>query len=203
MESVKRPYRQKARAEKAASTRRSIVEAAVRLHESVGPAQTSLSAVAREAGISRPTLYAHFADEEALFRACTEHWLQQDPPPDPAVWLQISDPVERVATALSEIYSHYARNEQMIENVFRDMYLVDSMRSFNVPLVEGTFAAMTEILSAPFADRPEIADRRRAMVSVAISFDTWQRMVGSGGLSDQEAANLMAGAVVCVGESVG
>src|SRR5919106_3340922 len=203
MESVKRPYRQKARAEKAASTRRSIVEAALRLHESVGPAQTSLSAVAREAGISRPTLYAHFADEGALFRACTEHWLQRDPPPDPAAWLQISDPVQRVGTALGEIYSHYARNEQMIENVFRDMYLVDSMRSFNVPLVEGTFAAMTEILTTAFADGPEIADRRRAMVAVAISFDTWQTLVEGARLSTTEGADLMAGAVVCVGESVG
>ncbi|MGH8944648.1 MAG: hypothetical protein ACRDVL_00670, partial [Acidimicrobiia bacterium] len=85
-------------------------------------------------------------------------------------------------------------------NVFRDMYLVDSMRSFNVPLVEGTFSAMTEILTAAFTDGPEIADRRRAMVAVAIGFDTWQALVRGAGLSDTEGADLMTRAVMCAGD---
>ena len=107
----------------------------MRLHSTVGPARTSLSAVAEEAGVSRPTLYSHFPDEAALFQACTMHWMSQDPPPNPTAWLEITDPGQRVKTALHQIYAHYERNEQMIGNVFRDMHVVDHMKSFNKRLV--------------------------------------------------------------------
>jgi AcrR family transcriptional regulator len=198
MGSVNRQYRQSLRSEKTASTRQRIVEAAIELHGTVGPANTSLSAVARKANVSRPTLYSHFPDEASLFHACTMHWMSQDPPPDPAAWLEIDDPRRRIGTALSEIYSHYARNEQMIGNVLRDMYLVESMRSFNVPLVEESFAAMREILGSAFGDGPDLAVRRRATVSVAISFNTWKSLVRIEGLTNEEAADLMAQLVACV-----
>ena len=126
------------------------------------------------------------------------HWMSQDPPPDPAAWLEIDDSRERIGVALSEIYSHYARNEQMIGNVFRDMYLVESMRSFNVPLVEESFAAMTEIIVSAFDDGSDLAIRRRATVSVAISFNTWKSLVNVEGLTNEKAAELMAHLVVCV-----
>jgi AcrR family transcriptional regulator len=196
--SVNRQYRQSVRAEKTASTRQRIVQAAIELHGTVGPANTSLSAVARKAGVSRPTLYSHFPDEASLFQACTMHWMSQDPPPDPAAWLEIDDSRQRIGTALSEIYSHYARNEQMIANVFRDMYLVESMRSFNVPLVEESFAAMTQVLSSAFDDGPDLAARRRAIVSIAISFNTWKSLVKTEGLTNEKAADLMVHLVACV-----
>lgn len=203
MTAVKRRYRQSARSKQAAATRQRIVEAAVKLHSTVGPANTTLSAIARSAGVSRPTLYAHFPDETALFQACTMHWMGQDPPPDPAAWSTIADPYERLTTALTEIYSHYSRNEEMVEKVFRDMYLVDSMRSFNVPLVEGAFAQMTQILSSAFDDAPPFAARREAMVAVAISFDTW-KVLAKRGFSTKDAAGLMAHVVGrCISTSRG
>jgi hypothetical protein len=78
------------------------------------------------------------------------------------------------------------------------MYLVESMRSFNVPLVEESFAAMTEILGSAFDDGSDLAVRRRAMVSVAISFNTWKSLVRIEGLTNEEAADLMAHLVACV-----
>ena len=54
-------------------TRRRIVEAAVELHSTIGPARTSYSAVARRAGVTRPTLYAYFPDKASLFAACSGH----------------------------------------------------------------------------------------------------------------------------------
>lgn len=166
------------------------------LHRSMGPARTSFSAVAREAGVSRPTLYAHFPDEASLLQACTLHWMSQDPPPEPTTWAKIDDPAERVTAALREIYSHYSRNEQLINNVFRDMYVVESMRSFNLPLMEAGFAAMTETLAAAFDDDEASVTRRRAMVSLAISFATWKGLVGREGLSETDAVDLMTRVVV-------
>lgn len=199
MSEVKRRYRQTARAEATAATRRRIVEAAIELHGTVGPASTSLSAVAREAGVSRPTLYAHFPDEAALFQACTMHWMAQDPPPDPAGWAAIDDPRERLTAALTELYGHYARNEQMLENVFRDMYVVDSMQEFNLPLVERSYAQMTEVLGSAYDEPGTTSARRAALVAVAISFDTWRTLTGQGRLTNEEAIELMADAVDAAG----
>jgi hypothetical protein len=52
-----RAYRMDKRAQDVAATRQEIVEAAVRLHGSLGPAATTVSAVAQEAGVTRLTVY--------------------------------------------------------------------------------------------------------------------------------------------------
>jgi AcrR family transcriptional regulator len=199
MTDVKRTYRQGKRAAKKAETRRRIVEAAVSLHGTVGPARTTLSEVAEQAGVSRPTLYAHFADEATLFRACTAHWMSQDPPPDPTTWLAVDDPVERLHIALRDLYAHYERNEPMIANVFRDMHQVPSMREFNLPMVEEAFATMARVLVDGFSgDVDDVRRRRQAVVGVAIDFGTWRQLVPRAGLSNEEAVDLMVGLVRCV-----
>src|SRR5438876_5193774 len=106
-----RPYRLGRRAERQAQTRQRIVEAAVDLHTTVGPAATSISAIADRAGVQRHTVYAHFADETALFHACSSHWIGNNPFPDGAEWLEIVDPGERLRRALGDVYAWYERVE--------------------------------------------------------------------------------------------
>ena len=55
----------KKRAETQALMRERILEAAVELHATVGPAKTTISAVAEHAGVRRSTVYRHFQDEAA------------------------------------------------------------------------------------------------------------------------------------------
>src|SRR5215467_379211 len=107
MSDQKRPYRMKRRAELEEQTRRRITESAVALHEELGPALTSISAIAERAGVRRSTVYRHFPDETALFAACSSHWRATNPPPDPAIWEHIDDPGERSRTALRELYAFY------------------------------------------------------------------------------------------------
>ncbi len=82
MTDEKRPYRMKARAELQERTRQRITESAMELHGTLGPSRTSLSAVAKHAGVRRSTLYRHFPDEASLFVACSSHWGSQHPLPD-------------------------------------------------------------------------------------------------------------------------
>ena len=89
MSDQKRTYKMKRRAEQEAETRQRITEAAMRLHGTVGPARTSISAVADRAGVRRSTVYRHFPDEEALFGACSQHWAERNPPPDLGRWGRI------------------------------------------------------------------------------------------------------------------
>ena len=59
---TQRPYRMRQRAEQVSQTRQRITEAAIRLHTTVGPANTSIASVADEAGVTRLTVYRHFPD---------------------------------------------------------------------------------------------------------------------------------------------
>ena len=86
MADQKRPYQKKQRAELEAQTRRRITESTVELHRTLGPARTSISAVAERAGVRRSTVYRHFPDEAALFAACSAHWTALNPPPDITGW---------------------------------------------------------------------------------------------------------------------
>ena len=94
-------YTLKRRAEQQAETRRRIVEAVVELHKTIGPADTTISAIAERAGVERLTVYRHFPDDAALFSACSEHWRAAHPHPDLAVWVGIADPGERLRLASS------------------------------------------------------------------------------------------------------
>src|SRR3954469_1224735 len=99
-----RTYELKRRAERQEETRRRIVDAAVELHSTLGPARTTVQAIAERAGVTRPTVYAHFPDERTLFQACSGHVRATVPPPDTAAWHAIADPAERLETALRELY---------------------------------------------------------------------------------------------------
>ncbi len=123
-----RSYRKRRRAEQEAETRQRITEAAVKLHGTVGPAKTTVAGIAREAGVQRATVYRHFPDEDAIFVACTSHYNALHPPPDLGRWEEITDPAERLRTALAEIYAYYAETQQMVESTSRDIERVPAMQ---------------------------------------------------------------------------
>src|SRR5437870_2894198 len=120
MADQKRPYRKKRRAQLEEQTRLRIIESAIELHGTRGPARTSISAVAGRAGVRRSTVYRHFPDEAALFAACTSHWSALNPPPDLEAWAAILDPEARLASALLQLYGYYRRTEPMLDNLHRD-----------------------------------------------------------------------------------
>src|SRR3954464_2264375 len=115
-----RTYTLKRRAEQQAETRRRIVEAAVALHGSVGPAATTVSMVAERAGVQRHTFYAHFPDERDLLLACSGLAFERDPLPDPEAWRSIEDTSERLRAGLKALYGWYERNADLVACVLRD-----------------------------------------------------------------------------------
>jgi len=191
---IKRKYELKQRAVEMAETKRRITEAAVELHGSVGPARTTLSAVAERAGVQRHTVYRHFPDEAALFGACSAHYFTANPWPDLGSWLEISDPQQRLQRALGDLYAYYERTEPMLSNVFRDLDLVDALSATIVPL-RGYLAEAAEILAAGW---PARGRRRRVLDAAlrhAIDFRTWRSLTAGDGITRAEAVQL-AGALV-------
>ncbi|HEX2220124.1 MAG TPA: TetR/AcrR family transcriptional regulator, partial [Gemmatimonadales bacterium] len=115
-----RKYTKRRRAEQESETRRRIVEAVYALHAEIGPARTTIKAIAERAGVERLTVYRHFADEGEIFAACGAHFQAEIPPPDPGAWGAIQDPAERLRAALLAFYGYYRRGEKMLAKVNRD-----------------------------------------------------------------------------------
>lgn len=186
----KRAYQKAKRAEDEQRTRGRIVDAAEHLHGSLGPARTTVSAVADCAGVTRATVYRHFADEEALFLACSRQWLSRQQLPDPSAWGLIDDPAERLRTGLMDIYGFYRRGAQMMTLIHRDVEAVPAV------VVAGRRSREQEWLHTLL--RPLPGHRRklvRAAVAHATSFTTWQSLCGAHGLSDRSAVELVVGMV--------
>jgi AcrR family transcriptional regulator len=190
MSDKSRPYRKTRRAELEQETRLRITEATVELHGTVGPARTSVSAVAERAGVRRSTVYRHFADEAALFAACSTHWLAAHPFPELAAWAAIEDHDKRLHEALSELYGYYRVAEPMLANLHRDEDLV--------PLVKQLFAAFHGYLGAARdtlmrgrGGRAPARRRAAAAIGHALAFTTWSSLSREQGLSDGDAADLM------------
>jgi AcrR family transcriptional regulator len=190
MSDQKRPYRMKRRAELEEQTRKRITESTVALHEEVGPARTSISAIAERAGVRRSTVYRHFPDEEALFAACSSHWREANPAPDPATWAAIADPGERTATALRELYAFYARTRPMYDSLLRDEQVVPVVERL-LQRFHGFMRTIQDTLMAGRRLRGPAERRTRAAIGHAVAFSTWRSLAYEQGLSDDDAAALM------------
>ncbi|MEO8468364.1 MAG: helix-turn-helix domain-containing protein [Chloroflexota bacterium] len=167
-----------------------IVQAAVDLHGTIGPAATTMSAVADRAGVTRATLYRHFPNEEVLVATCSADWLAANPRPDMAAWTAIVDPVERLAIALTELYGYYRATQQMRANLLRDISVLPAAIQAGI---RGFPVAVVSVLDA---DWPSSSDSGigRAIISHAVAFETW-RSLANGGLTDRDIAALMVGLV--------
>jgi AcrR family transcriptional regulator len=194
----RRKYELKKRADEMARTHRRITEAAIELHGTAGPSRTTLSEVARRAGVERRTLYRHFPNEADLFAACSSHYFTANPPPDLGTWRAIPDPQERLERALDELYAYYERTEPMLRNVLRDAELVDLARDAVAPL-QAYLDDAAEILTAGRRARGRRRQLLTGALRHALAFSTW-RSLTTGGLGRADAAGLMTALVEAAGD---
>ncbi|HWG08087.1 MAG TPA: TetR/AcrR family transcriptional regulator [Solirubrobacteraceae bacterium] len=178
------------RAESQLETRRRITESAVALHGTLGPAQTTMSAVAEHAGVRRSTLYRHFPDEGALFDACSAHWNAANPPPDLAAWATIDDPDERTRSALAELYGFYGRTAYMLENLLRDERTHAIVRE-RFGAFHGYLDAARDELLRGRGLRGAARGRVAAAIGHALALSTWRSLVSEQGLAPDAAVGLM------------
>ena len=187
----KRPYRMQQRAELEALTRRRITESTVALHGTLGPSRTSISAVAKHAGVRRSTVYRHFPDEATLFAACTAHWMAANPLPDLEHWMAIEDPGERLKFALQELYAYYSRTEGMLDNLVRDEATMPIVREL-FGGYRGYIASARNALIHGRRPRGRTGRRLTAAVGHALAYTTWHSLV-----REQELDELEAVALIC------
>jgi AcrR family transcriptional regulator len=184
-----RGYTLRRRADQQAETRLKIVEAAVDLHGTVGPANTSLSQVAERAGVQRNTLYAHFPDQRSLLMACSALSFERSPPPDPTAWRDLADPAGRLRRGLAAIYGWYEGNADLFGCVLRDAEHHDLTREIAALRFGPVVADWRAVLGAG------LNGRQQALLGLALDFHGWRVLVRGAGLDVGSAAELMAGAI--------
>jgi len=191
-------------------TRERIVRATYELHRDVGPARTTISAIAERAGVQRLTVYHHFRDELELAGACTVYGLALDPLPDPSVLANIAQPEDRVRAALAEQYAYYARNESLLANSLRDLPIVqERMRAAGLTesdLPEGVRAfysqpdRMREVLISSWHQSDSRRQPLGALLGLALAFSTWRTLVRDHDLDEPAAVELMVHIVMCAAD---
>jgi AcrR family transcriptional regulator len=192
---MSRQYTLKKRAEQVAETRRRIVEAAVDLHGTVGPAATTISMIAERAGVQRHTLYAHFPDDRSLYLACSGLALERDPWPDATPWADVKNVWERLREGLSAVYGWYARNDELTACVLRDAEHHALTREIAELRFGQPFTGYRQVLGAGLT-RPQ-----QALVAVALNFHAWRTLARETQLSPTATAELFADAITSVSSS--
>ena len=194
MSSETRRYEKKARAAQEEATRQRIIDAAIGLHGTVGPARTTISAIAERAGVRRATVYRHFPDERALFLGCSGAWRDRNPVPDPATWAAIEDPAARLEAALDAIYAWYERVEPMLSALLRDADAVPIVAEIQAAGRVAYLAKVEDGLASGWGARGKAARRLRATIGLAVDFLAW-RTLHERGLSRADAVAVMSSAV--------
>jgi AcrR family transcriptional regulator len=186
-----RTYTLKRRAEQQAETRQRIVEAAIGLHSSVGPASTTISMIAERAGVQRHTVYAHFPDERSLNLACSGLHLERDPLPEAGPWRNIADRHERLRVGLAAVYGWYGRNAELTACVLRDAEYHQLTKEITELRFGPSMAVYHEVLGA------KLSVKQRALLRLALSYSTWRTLVREGGLRPAAAVGAMVQAINC------
>jgi AcrR family transcriptional regulator len=183
---VGRRYELKRRAERQDTTRQRIVDATIELHKSIGAAQTTISEIAKRAGVGRVTVYRHFPDEGTLFAACSGHYFAQHPYPKIKRWRQIPDPHDRLRTGLSESYAWHDENQQMIAMALaeaRDLPVMAPYHRF--------WDSAAETLATGWRLRGHRRSDLKAAIALALSFDTHRTLTREQMLTNNQAIKLM------------
>lgn len=190
----KRRYQLKKRADTMVATRQRIAAAAAELHGTVGPARTTLSAVADRAGVQRHTVYRHFPTEADLFGACSAHFFAEHPLPDIEPWRKISDPRQRLEQVLDDLYAYYESTERMFSNVLRDAELIEDLRPTLAPMQE-YLDEVAEILATGWSTRGRRRHLLKAATRHAVDFQAWRSLTRDDRVTRAEAIELIVGLV--------
>jgi AcrR family transcriptional regulator len=180
-------YQLNQRAQAMADTSRRITRATVELHQTLGPARTSVSEIARRAGVDRVTVYRHFPDDAALFAACASDFRASHPQPDIASWSKLTDPRQRLRRGLRDLYLYYEQAEPMLANVIRDAEHMPALRAVGAPRRQW-LAQAEEQLAQGWPGNPR---QIRHAIAIALDFHTWQTLTRQRGLSRNQAIRLM------------
>jgi AcrR family transcriptional regulator len=174
-----RKYELRQRAERQDQTRQRIVNATIALHTTVGPARTSVSAIAQRAGVQRHTVYHHFPDAQSLGLACSGQFMGEHPLPDPGPWRNIADAEQRLRRGLTELYSYYESHANELAPIVRDAEDDALTREMLELRIAPQLANIRRVLAEPIRTRGARQARKDAMLDLMMTIQSWRQLAAS------------------------
>ena len=166
----RRTYTKVRRAASEEATRERIVSAIMALHEQVGPARTTISAVAERAGVERLTVYRHFPDETSMLRACSAHWSALHPLPQLPV--RGGEAASVFRRTLLRLYGWYRENAGIMAHLTADAPRMPTLAALFTPF-EAELDRVAAELDRMWSRR---SARRAATIRHSLAFSTWQSL---------------------------
>lgn len=191
-----RTYQSELRAEQAEDTRRRILDAALRVM-ATGLASLSVPAVAREAGVSVPTVYRHFGTKAELLAEMYPHAARRaglDGVPDPAT-------VRDVKSAVRAMIERLDAMDDVSRAAFASP-IADEVRHATMPSRFARIRRLGESLEPPLSDAS--LDRITRLLVVLISqsaLRTWRDHLGVSADQAAEDVDWVLRAVIAAARS--
>lgn len=153
-----RPYTQHVRAETAAQTRRRILDAVYDRLRTAPAERMTVDGVARDAGVSRATVYLVFGDRSGLFDAIGSDLLDRSG--FPQVMRAVDEPEAR--TALERFFHAttqlYARNQDVLRSLFAMAQLDPTALGGAIARIEEGRSRGMQLLAQRLADEGRLRD---------------------------------------------
>jgi AcrR family transcriptional regulator len=170
----RRDYRSALREEQAETTRLRTLDAAVRVLAR-GAASASVPAIAREAGVSVPTVYRHFGTKEELFAALYPHMVYRAA----SVELDQPDSIDDFGRGLR---AHYGRLDSLdeVSRAALSSPAAEEARRANMPRRIALTRQIVDRIAPADADIDR--DRLTRLLTVltgTAAFRTWREHLGS------------------------
>ncbi|MCH1867931.1 TetR/AcrR family transcriptional regulator [Nocardioides sp. CFH 31398] len=200
MSTARRPYRSVVREQRAAETREEVVDAAGRCFEEVGWSGTTMSGIARTAGVSVKTVHAVGSKADLLVEAFRVRyvggggWVSITEESEGAALLAVTDPVEAVATMTAWIGNAH-RASGRLWYVLRTTALVEpTVRRQQDDLMRykqesyGLLARkLLDLGVVPAEEVPEhLMDRFVALLNLVMSAETYVQLVWDSGFTHEQ-----------------
>ncbi len=182
-----RKYDNKLRLQKQGELKSRIAAATAELHASKGAAETSYADIARQAGVSLPTVYSHFPDEDELFRGCTLHAADHAPILPVSEILgasSLSTAIELLVDAMEQQHIYYEPwSSRRMEGY------VTFLAEMSVQVREQQSALIEKIMRHFLG--PGKRHNMIAGCETVLSFDFWHRLVRGHGLPRSQARQIL------------
>jgi AcrR family transcriptional regulator len=173
-----RPYNSELRQRRQAELKARIAATTAKLHAAKGASGTSYADIAAEAGVSLPTVYAHFPTQRELLEGCTGHVAAAAPPLPVEDLLAAADlpaAAEVLVAAMERQHLHF---EPWLK--WREDRTIPFLAELSGRVREERAALIARILERHLGpgDHREIV----AGWETALSFDHWHRLARGHGL---------------------
>jgi len=159
----------------------------ISLHTPALPVQILGQALVNQAGVSLPTVYSHFPDEDELFRGCTSHVADRAPtmPVNEILGASsLSAAIEKLVGAMEQQHIYYEPwSSRRMEGY------VTFLAEMSVQVREQQSATIEKIMSHFLG--PGNRGSMIAGCETVLSFDFWHRLVRGHGLPRSQARQIL------------